>query len=143
MSSNVSSSSILFGLTPPDDNAPSCELQGTSETLLYHLANLLFLLSYCCPSSSLRPVALMHAGLILGYLLFSTWAWNIICAPDVFAWYFVFMILNMAQLLYILYQLRPIKLEPDLEQVYHQLFQPLNISRMQVCYFFENYFKHV
>ena len=79
-----------------------------------------------------RPVAVMHAGLIVGYRLFSTWAWNIICAPDVFAWYFVFMILNLGQLLYILYQLRPIKLEPDLEQVYHQLFQPLNVTRLQV-----------
>ena len=73
----------------------------------------------------------LHTGLIIGYLLLSTWAWNVICAPTVFAWYFTFMLLNMGQLMYILYQLRPIKLEEDLEQVYRELFQPLGVTKVQ------------
>ena len=94
-----------------------CEPKETSQTLLYHIANFVFLVSYSAPNSSHGQIC-MHIGLILGYLIFSTWAWNVICAPDVFAWYFVFMILNMGQLLYILYQLRPIKFDSDLEKVY-------------------------
>lgn len=61
----------------------------------------------------------------------STWAWNVICAPDVFAWYFTFMLLNVCQLLYILYQMRPIEFDPDLEQIYESLFSPMAVSRIQ------------
>ncbi|KAI4466254.1 popeye domain containing protein [Holotrichia oblita] len=66
-----------------------------------------------------------------GLMLFSTWAWNVICAPDVFTWNFAFMILNMAQVFHILYQLRPVKFDPELEEVYHNLFEPFKISRLQ------------
>lgn len=117
-------------------------LHRESQNVLYHLANVCFLLSYCAPNtrygqvssknsntcqilrSNLSPSNLLqvflHFGLIIGYLLFSTWAWNVICAPGVFAWYFAFMIINMGQLLYILYQLRPIRFE-EVEQRVHEL----------------------
>lgn len=63
-----------------------------------------------------------------GFLLYSTWAWNIICAPDVFSWNFTFMLLNMGQTLYIIYQMRPVKVNRELEAMYEALFQPLNVS---------------
>jgi hypothetical protein len=59
-------------------------------------------------------LATLPSGLVVGFLILSTWAWNIVCAPDVFAWYFSFMLLNVGQLLYILYQMRPIQFDPDL-----------------------------
>lgn len=65
---------------------------------------------------------------VLGFLLYSTWAWNIICAPDVFSWNFTFMLLNMGQTLYIIYQMRPVKVNRELEAMYEALFQPLNVS---------------
>lgn len=71
------------------------------------------------------------SGLVVGFLILSTWAWNILCAPDVFAWYFTFMLLNVGQLLYILYQMRPIKFDPDLEQIYEALFSPIGVTRIQ------------
>lgn len=61
-------------------------------------------------------------------MLFSTWAWNIICAPDVFTWNFAFMLMNMAQVFHILYQLRPVKFDPELEEVYHTLFEPFKVN---------------
>lgn len=68
-------------------------------------------------------------------MLFSTWAWNVICAPDVFTWNFAFMLLNMAQVFHILYQLRPVKFDPELEEVYHNLFYPF-----KVVYYFKYIF---
>lgn len=65
---------------------------------------------------------------IPGFLLYSTWAWNVICAPDVFSWNFIFMLLNMGQTLYIIYQMRPVKVNRELELMYETLFQPLNVS---------------
>ena len=71
----------------------------------------------------------LHSGLIVGFLILSTWAWNVICAPEVFAWYFGFTILNVGQLLYLLYRMRPIRFDEDLEAIYVDLFAPLNVTR--------------
>lgn len=72
----------------------------------------------------------MHCFCVPGFLLYSTWAWNIICAPDVFSWNFTFMLLNMGQTLYIIYQMRPVKVNRELEAMYEALFQPLNVSHL-------------
>ena len=66
--------------------------------------------------------------MFLGYLLYSTWAWNIICSPEVFSWSFCFMLLNMGQALHIAYQLRPVKVNRELETVYEALFQKLHVG---------------
>ncbi len=42
------------------------------------------------------------------------------------------MLLNIGQLLYIVYQMRPIKFDPDLDKVYESLFAPMAVSRIQV-----------
>ena len=73
----------------------------------------------------------LHTGLMIGFLILSTWAWNVICAPEVFAWYFGYTALNMGQLLYILYQMRPIQFDDDLESIYEELFAPMNVSRAE------------
>lgn len=64
----------------------------------------------------------------LGLLFFATWAWNIVCAPDVFTWNFAFMLLNLAQVFHILYQLRPVKFDAELEEAYHTLFEPFKVT---------------
>lgn len=63
-------------------------------------------------------------------MIYSTWAWNVICAPDVFTWNFAFMLLNMAQVFHVLYQLRPVKFDPELEEVYHNLFEPFKVGNL-------------
>lgn len=75
---------------------------------LFHFAHACFLAAYLAPNHKYGQVAL-HCGLVVGFLVLSTWAWNVICAPDVFAWYFAFTVLNVGQLLYILYKMRPIR----------------------------------
>jgi len=91
------------------------------EDVLFHLANVLFLISYLAPSTRFGQVWL-HSGLCIGFLIFATWAWNIVCAPEVFVWYFAFTVLNVGQLLYILYQVMDIFMKIPFAkcwQVYH------------------------
>ncbi|XP_064089424.1 popeye domain-containing protein 3-like isoform X2 [Macrobrachium nipponense] len=107
----------------------SCEKWSLPQHLLFQLANGLFFVSYLAPSQ-MKGLLFMHSILILGFLLYSTWAWNIICAPDVFSWNFTFMLLNMGQTLYIIYQMRPVKVNKELEAMYEALFQPLNVPRL-------------
>ncbi|XP_075232418.1 popeye domain-containing protein 3-like isoform X2 [Lycorma delicatula] len=73
----------------------------------------------------------MHSLLIIGFMLFSVWAWTIVCAPDVFIWNLCFTFLNAFQLVFVVYQMRPVKFDPELEEVYHTLFRPFKVSRMQ------------
>lgn len=61
-------------------------------------------------------------------MLLSGWAWHVICAPDIFSWNFGFLVLNIGQLVYIVYQMRPVKFDPELEEVYHTLFYPFKVS---------------
>lgn len=64
-------------------------------------------------------------------MLLSGWAWHVICAPDIFSWNFSFLLLNIGQLVYIIYQMRPIRFDPELEEAYHTLFYPFKVSRLQ------------
>lgn len=61
-------------------------------------------------------------------MLLSGWAWHVICAPDIFSWNFSFLLLNIGQLVYIVYQMRPVKFDPELEEAYHTLFYPFKVS---------------
>ena len=97
---------------------------------LFHFAHACFLISYLSPNTRYGQLSL-HSGLMVGFLILSTWAWNVICAPEVFAWYFGFTILNVGQLLYLLYRMRPIRFDDDLEAIYVDLFAPLNVTRAQ------------
>ncbi|XP_069938080.1 popeye domain-containing protein 3 [Cherax quadricarinatus] len=107
----------------------SCDKWSQPQHLLFQLANGCFFVSYLAPSQR-KGLLFMHLILILGFLLYSTWAWNVICAPDVFSWNFTFMLLNMGQTLYIIYQMRPVKVNKELEAMYEALFQPLNVPRL-------------
>nr|CAD7261241.1 unnamed protein product [Timema shepardi] len=107
-----------------------CDSWRKQQHVLYQMANAVFFMSYVAPSST-HGVIFMHASLIIGFALFSFWAWNVICAPDVFSWNFSFMFLNLAQLVYIIYQMRPVKFDPELEEAYQALFYPFKGSRLQ------------
>ncbi|CAG9853933.1 unnamed protein product [Phyllotreta striolata] len=109
---------------------PWCDYWKDPQHILYQSANFCFVLAYCSTCSK-RGVLFMHCWLILGLILFSTWAWNVICAPDVFTWNFAFMLMNMAQVFHIIYQLRPVKFDVELEEAYHTLFEPFKIPRLQ------------
>ena len=67
--------------------------------------------------------------LLSGFMLLSSWAWVIFCAPDFFSWNFAFMVINVIQMLFLMYHIRPIKFVEDLEDMYNAMFQPMKVSR--------------
>ncbi|XP_037082297.1 popeye domain-containing protein 3-like, partial [Pollicipes pollicipes] len=103
-----------------------CPLWAEPQHLLFQLANGCFLVSYVSPNSQ-RGLLVLHAVLILGFFLYSMWGWNVICAPDIFTWNFLFVLLNMGQVLHIIYQMRPVKFDQELEELYKTLFEPLRV----------------
>ncbi|XP_075232417.1 popeye domain-containing protein 3-like isoform X1 [Lycorma delicatula] len=107
-----------------------CDIWRNPQHVLFQLANTCFLISYAVPTNR-YGILFMHSLLIIGFMLFSVWAWTIVCAPDVFIWNLCFTFLNAFQLVFVVYQMRPVKFDPELEEVYHTLFRPFKVSRMQ------------
>ncbi|XP_017773186.1 PREDICTED: popeye domain-containing protein 3-like [Nicrophorus vespilloides] len=109
---------------------PWCDYWKEPQHVLFQLANMCFAIAYASNCTK-KGVLFMHCWLIIGLMLFSGWAWNVICAPDVFTWNFAFVLLNLGQVFHIIYQIRPVKFDPELEEVYHNLFEPFKIPRLQ------------
>ncbi|KAE8751454.1 hypothetical protein FOCC_FOCC001701 [Frankliniella occidentalis] len=107
-----------------------CDQWRDPQNILYHIANTCFALAYVAPTNS-NGELFMQSALIVGFILFSAWSWNSICAPDAFSWNFGFALLNMLQLFHAVYRLRPVKFDPELEEVYRNLFQPFKVTRLQ------------
>ncbi|XP_054263535.1 popeye domain-containing protein 3-like [Macrosteles quadrilineatus] len=107
-----------------------CEEWREPQHIVFQLANICCMLSYSSPTNR-YGIVFMHFLLIIGYFMFCVWAWSIVCAPDVFVWNLCFTLLNLFQLIYVLYQMRPVKFDPELEEVYHTLFRPFKVTRMQ------------
>ncbi|KFM81950.1 Popeye domain-containing protein 3, partial [Stegodyphus mimosarum] len=105
------------------------EGQHEPQHVMYQLANVCFIVAYLAPSNN-TGLLFMHSILILGFFLFSMWAWNVVCAPDIFSWNFFFVLLNMGQMLYVLYTMRKVKFPLELEDIYRSMFQPLQVSRL-------------
>jgi len=59
----------------------------------------------------------------------SVWSWVILCAPDFFTWNFAFMLINTVQTLMLIYHLKPVTFDRNMEQLFQQVFQPMNVSR--------------
>ncbi|XP_065225728.1 popeye domain-containing protein 3-like [Planococcus citri] len=101
-----------------------------SEHWLFQVANACFLVAYAVPTTK-YCIIFMHSLLILGFMFVTTWAWRVMCAPDMFSWSLCFLCLNAFHLIYIIYQMRPINFDHELEEAYHTLFRPFKVSRLQ------------
>ena len=69
----------------------------------------------------------------------SSWSWVIVCAPDVFSWNFVFLIVNFIQTILVLYRLRPVKFAQELEDVYQacvHLFKCIYVRKREFLFVF-------
>ncbi|CAH1799984.1 unnamed protein product [Owenia fusiformis] len=96
--------------------------------VVFQVAHGAMLVGYLSPDTTYGTL-LMHIMLLIGYLVFSAWAWVILCAPDVFSWTFSFMVINGMQVLLTCYRMRPVKFPNDLDEVYKKLFGPLKVPR--------------
>ncbi|XP_045197771.2 popeye domain-containing protein 3-like [Mercenaria mercenaria] len=95
---------------------------------LFQVANAVLFLGLLSPHIK-HGVLFLHTAFVISFLLLSVWAWIVLCAPDYFSWNFAFMIINIIQTLMILYNIKPIKFEENIERLYQTVFQPMNVSR--------------
>ncbi|UYV60149.1 NUP43 [Cordylochernes scorpioides] len=98
------------------------------NNILFQVANLFLLFSYFATTSHFGVIYL-RICLMLGSLFFALWGWIILCAFDTLLWNSVFTIINMLHIIILLYQLRPIGFNAEMEQVYKELFKPMKVSK--------------
>lgn len=84
--------------------------------IYFQLANFFLLLSYMA-SGGINGLIYLRAMLALGSAFLAIWAWVIICALDTFLWNAVFTVINAVHGAYLLYTLRPVRFDKQVEEV--------------------------
>ncbi|XP_022654735.1 popeye domain-containing protein 3-like isoform X2 [Varroa jacobsoni] len=111
------------------DHLIICRSWKEPQHVLFQVANVLFILAFVAPDNK-YGVLFLHTLLMVACLFTTAWAWNVLCAPDLFTYSFVAMIINMGQTIYLLFTLRQVKFPGELEDIYEVLFAPMRVSRM-------------
>ncbi|XP_070568037.1 blood vessel epicardial substance-B-like [Ptychodera flava] len=73
----------------------------------------------------------LRVMLCIGFACYVLWAGLVHCFPDALGWSLVFVVINLCQSIYIIYNVMPVKFEDDMEEVYNALFKPFNITPQQ------------
>ena len=105
------------------------ELELLPEFVLFHVSSVIFLISYLIPSCLLSGKISFHSGLMLGHFLLTIMSFSLTCSSVMFFCHSAFTIVNIVQIICLLYLAREHKFEADIEKVYTELFHPFNISR--------------
>ncbi|KAI9559318.1 hypothetical protein GHT06_016107 [Daphnia sinensis] len=96
----------------------------------FQLANGFLFLSYLAPAG-LYGLIYLRLTLAIGSAFLSIWGWIIICAFDTFLWNAFFFFINAVHALVLLFSLRPLAFDDQVEQVYKTIFRPLKMSKQQ------------
>jgi len=106
-------------------------LQWTQLNHVYfQIANVFLLLSYMA-SGGIHGMIYLRLMLALGSAFLAIWAWLVICAFDTFLWNAIFTVINVVHGAYLLFTLRPVRFDKQVEEVYRTIFEPLKVSKQQ------------
>lgn len=103
---------------------------GEANHTYFQLANLFLAFTYFVPNS-MKGLIFMRLFLGSAGFCFTMWAGVILCSPDTFGWNFIFMIINFAHVIYLLYTMRPIKFPEEQEVIFGNMFESLGVARWQ------------
>jgi len=96
----------------------------------FQLANSFLLLSYFAPAG-LYGLLYLRLMLAIGCFFFALWGWVVLCAFDTFLWNAFFTLINIVHGIVVLFSLRPVRFDKQVEEVYKCIFQPLKVSKQQ------------
>lgn len=84
--------------------------------LYFQLANALFFIAFLAPCGSYGLLC-SRCALVIGSILMTMWGYLIECTADVVVWSGSFLVINVVYLIVLLYRLRPIRFEKEIESV--------------------------
>lgn len=92
----------------------------------FQLANTFLFLSYLAPAG-LYGLIYLRAMLAIGCAFFAIWGWLVICAFDTFVWNALFCLINLVHGTFLLFTLRTVRFDDQVEEVGTLHYIPLYI----------------
>ncbi|XP_031628557.1 blood vessel epicardial substance isoform X2 [Contarinia nasturtii] len=123
-------STTFGGFTFGNVLANKCGQWQQVNDVYFQVANALFLIAFLAPHKS-YGFLLARCSLVVGSILLTLWSYLIECSLDALIWSGLFLAVNFMYLLVLMYQMRPVRFEKEIDAVYVALFKPLNVSRHQ------------
>lgn len=105
-----------FQLPNGDWSMEHCLSWNRPHHLYFQLGNALFLIAFLLPHGSYGLLCARFA-LVMGSISLAMWGYLIECSADVVAWNASFLIINIVYLLVLLYRLRPVRFDKEIEAV--------------------------
>lgn len=88
--------------------------------MYFQVANALFLIAFLSPHKS-YGFLLARSALVCGSILMTLWSYLIECSLDGIVWSGVFVVVNLAYLFVLVYQMRPVYFEKEIDAVNNYL----------------------
>lgn len=82
----------------------------------FQVANALFLIAFLAPHKS-YGFLLARCALVIGSILMTLWSYLIECSLDALIWSGLFLAVNFLYLLVLMYQMRPVRFEKEIDAV--------------------------
>jgi len=109
--------------------AKGCPEWRPLQNVSFHFSMLFFLFASAIPYTKKYYVILLKGLYIIASILMILWGSCYWCTKDIITWCIIYVIQNAIQFLYVLYSFRTVKLPPDLEELYCELFLNFNVTR--------------
>lgn len=107
-----------------------CDEWQQPHHIYFQVANSLFLIAFLSPNGSYGALC-TRCALVLASIFLIMWSYFIECSLDALVWSSSFLCINFVYLTILMYRLRPIRFEKEIDAVYETLFEPLHVSRHQ------------
>lgn len=107
-----------------------CESWTFTQHPVYQVANVMFFMAYSVPDTK-TGVLVKHTLFVFGFLCYSLWGWSALCSTLLTTWNAATALINVGQILHIVYHHYPRRFQHQLEDVYSLLFRPHKVARTQ------------
>uniref|UniRef100_A0A1B0DB77 POPDC1-3 domain-containing protein n=1 Tax=Phlebotomus papatasi TaxID=29031 RepID=A0A1B0DB77_PHLPP len=98
------------------DLTTACPTMRRPHHLYYQLGNALMAVAFLAPGGPYGQLWL-RSVLVIGCVLMAMWGWLVECTVDAFIWAIVFLVINFIHVIVLLFRLRPVKFEKEIESV--------------------------
>ena len=102
-----------------------------AQHLVFQVANLCIVIAFLCPKNFKYHVQGFRGMLCLGTFFLLIWGGTVVCQSDVLGWNIVFFLINLGHLVYLAHIHWPVRINPELEELYTKMFRPLKVQRAQ------------
>ncbi|XP_011670673.1 popeye domain-containing protein 3 [Strongylocentrotus purpuratus] len=123
---------------PPPPGSSSCLPWETAQSIVFQLASIILIIAFAAPSTNGTAKLVTHTLLVVGFVIMAAWAWQYICAHDIFGWCLVFAVLNLCHTIYLSWTMRPVNLTPEQRELYNKVFKSFKVPRhvfKKLCYY--------